>query len=147
MRLAMLGASLSEGSEKEPLLILNGIAIAGIALKSHDGHGLVAPFTVDTGSRPPLLLGRNYWDAHPALAISPAPGSDHTLMRVDAIRLGKFEIDSVPAREPIDGTGILAVKSLGGVLGAPILNRFVMTYDFSQKAMWLKPTAEFSKPF
>jgi hypothetical protein len=147
LRLAPLGSAVVRQAEKEPLIVAGGIAVVGLGMKSQTGGGIGVPMTVDTGSRPPLLLGEGFWGAHPLPAVHGAKWSASRKLTVEAIRLGKFEMRDVPAGKPLQGSGILAVKSLGGVLGAPILNRFLVTYDLSQKAMWVSPLRGFDRPF
>ncbi len=148
VRLAEPGASPLGDSEKIPLLLVDHVPVAILALKSKTDRRITAPFVVDTGSQSPLLLGKGFWDQHPELATSDTRAMGYsTLMHVDAIRLNQFELRGVAAGEPHDPEGVLAIAKLGGVLGAPVLDRFVVTYDYSQKTMWVKPVQDFSRPF
>jgi hypothetical protein len=127
--------------------LVQGIPFTVLQIKAKEGRAITAPFSVDTGSRPSILLGRNFWATRPPLAISNLHGAENDLMVLDAVRIGNQTLQHVPAGEPLHEGGMVASKAVGGVLGAPILNRFIVVYDLSQNAVWIKPTSHLQDPF
>jgi hypothetical protein len=91
-----------------------GIPFAPIGIKTAEGHAAIGIFSLDTGSRPALMLA--------------------------AIRIAHTTMHHVVASRPTKGSGLLASEKLAGVIGGPILNHFVVIYDLPNKAVWMTPS-------
>ena len=143
IRFSQPGAPVPEGVEKLTTSVPQ-VPFAILMLKSQDGHAIAGPFSLDTGSRSPVLLSPSFWTSRPALAISDVHGEQ---MSLDGLRIGSHTLSHVPAGKPSNGSGLLAAKTVGGVLGAPILNRFLVIYDLSRNSVWIKPGPHLSAAF
>jgi hypothetical protein len=146
IHLGASGSPLPRGAEKI-FTIVQGIAFTVLQIKAKEGRDIIAPFSIDTGSRPSILLGRNFWATRPPLAISNLHGAENELMVLDGVRFGSQTLNNVPAGKPLYENGLVAAKSVGGVLGAPVLNRFMVVYDYSRNGVWIKPTTHLHDPF
>ncbi len=67
--------------------------------------------------------------------------------RVRALQIGPFRLEHPVIAFSKDTAGALASSSFDGVLGADILHRFLVTFDYSKSTMYLKKNASFRKPF
>ncbi len=138
VRLAVPGTPPPDGMEKLPSS-MQRIPFTILLVKTKDGHAAAAPFSMDTRSRPALMLSHNFWASRPQLATSDVIGPEGERFILDAIRLGHATLDHVNVLEPLHEAGLVASKTVGGVLGAPTLNQFIITYDLPQNNVWIKP--------
>jgi hypothetical protein len=71
------------------------------------------------------------------------------LGRVQSLLLGRFEIDNPMAALPQDTNtkGVLASPEFDGVIGAEILRRFKVIFDYSRERMILEPNKRFSESY
>ena len=111
------------------------------------GKAAPGPYTLDTGSRPALLLTRPFWAKRSAPATVGAADSRQERFILSGCLLGSYILHNLPVREAFQGSGMLAAGSVGGVIGGPMLNRFIVTYDMSKQQVWLKPGKRLSEPF
>jgi hypothetical protein len=121
-----------------------------IAIETTDGQSETMPAVVDTGSIPTLLLGKPFLDVHKPIAVGHQElhktANSYMTMTVNALELGA-EFHDVPAEESLDPGDVLRSKLIGAIIGAPLLNRFVITYDLGKNAMYAERTKDFDKPF
>jgi hypothetical protein len=117
-----------------------GIPFAPLGIKTADGHAAVGLFSLDTGSRPALMLSDPYWSKQPLLASEGAAEVETEKLTLSAIRIGHTTMHRVVATRPAKGSGLLGSEKLAGVIGGPVLNHFVVIYDLPNKAVWMTPT-------
>ena len=69
--------------------------------------------------------------------------------RINAIKLGKFNLEGVTASFPdtLYFEGITTYKSRNGSLGSQVLKRFYSTFDYKNKRLRLKPNRNYNDPF
>ena len=67
--------------------------------------------------------------------------------RAYLIEIGNFQIDSVTMSYSEDKSGSLSHSSHVGLLGNEILERFDVIIDFKNNDLYLKPNADYNKPF
>jgi|GEM_PF-4858906 len=147
VRIAASGAAVSSAARPMQVVTALHLPIGFVQMRTDSSGSIVVPFQIDTGSMPALLLGKPYFDGHAHLATSkPIHRTDDVLMTVDSIRFGE-ELHNVPAGEPLHPNGVLATRQLGGYLGAPVLNRFVITYDLGRSVMYVTPLPDIARPF
>jgi hypothetical protein len=111
-----------------------------MSLKNAEGHASLAMFSLDTGSRPALMLSRPFWSKQPPIATLGEPDPQNGSFTLPAIRIAHTTMTKVLAFEPQAGSGLLASKTLGGVIGGPLLNHFIVTYDLPNNSVWMTPS-------
>lgn len=139
VRLAPSGTPVLTGAEKILSAMLHFVPFTILQVMTKDGHAVPGPFSIDTGSRPAIMLSRNFWASRPPLAISNVHGSENELMVLDEFRFGSLTLHHVPALEPAHEGGLVAARTVGGVIGAPVLNHFLIVYDLLKNEIWIKP--------
>jgi hypothetical protein len=144
--LAQPGTPAPAGTEKL-FTSMQGVPFTILQVMTKEGHAVLGPFSIDTGSRPAIMLSRNFWASRPPLAVNDIHGAENELMVLDGFRLGSYTLQHVPALEPLHEGGLVAAKTVGGVIGAPILNRFLVVYDLPKNAVWIKPASNLRDSF
>jgi len=66
--------------------------------------------------------------------------------RVQAIRLGGFVVSVALTQFSQDTSGIFAVPYITGTIGAQMLRRFTVVFDYPQGQMILEPNEHFGDP-
>jgi hypothetical protein len=140
VRLAPSGTPVPAGAEKLSSAMLHVVPFTILQVMTKEGHAALGPFSIDTGSRPGIMLSRNFWASRPPLAVSDIHGEENEQMFLDGFRLGSYTLHHVPALEPLHEGGLVAAKAVGGVIGAPVLNLFLVVYDLPKNEIWIKPT-------
>lgn len=139
VRFTAPGTAVSGSAEKLNTSMM-GIPFTILMLKTVDGHTEVGPFSLDTGSRPSLILSRPFWSKRPALATSGNANPQAETLSLAAIRIGHTTMSDVPAIEPQHGSGLVVSEKAGGVIGGPLLNHFIVVYDVPNNSVWLTPS-------
>lgn len=139
IRFSRPGTSPSASADKLITSIL-GIPFAPLSIKTADGHAAFGLFSLDTGSRPALMLSGPFWSNQPLLATEGAAEVQTEKLTLSAVRLAHTTMHHIIATRPERGSGLLASVKVAGVIGGPILNHFVVTYDLSSNAVWMTPT-------
>lgn len=67
--------------------------------------------------------------------------------RVRAIQIGSISIENPVVDFSQDAKGALATDAYSGILGAEILCRFNVVFDYAKKQVFLEKNAHFSRPF
>ncbi len=105
-----------------------------------------------------MVLSRKFLEAHPAIAaghpyvdipsVKAVGGTiDIQALRLTGLELGPFHFTSPIAAVPRDTTGVLAIPDLAGFIGAGILSRFTVDWDYEHKTMSLTPNHRYAEPF
>lgn len=110
--------------------------------------GLEGEFTLDTGSVAPLIMRAPFVRQHDLLSrykvSSPVDIGGGLLARV--AHSGVFMFGPIAIKKPLvlltsSPKGPLASMDTAGNIGAPILKRFTVTFDYAHKRIYLKPNA------
>lgn len=114
-------------------LILDTGAGHPISLETHDG----IPFTV-----PPLKIAAN-------LGVGLTGPINGYLSRVNAVKVGKYELKDVVAAFPNYQDVAAKISSIArnGNMGNSILKRFIVVFDYSRSSIYLRPTISLKAPF
>lgn len=135
--------------EKKPYLVTE--------ITLSDGRKIPVKLIIDTGAGHPISL-ENYKGQPfevPQVNIAANLGVGLTgaitgyIGRIPSIKLGKYTLNNVIASFPDHshvGAKVLSV-SRNGNMGNSILKRFDVTFDYSSKVMYLKPSAMLKEPF
>ena len=111
--------------------------------------GLEGEFTLDTGSGAPLIMRSPFVMQHDLLSrykvSSPVDLGGGLSARV--AHSGVFMFGPIAIKKPLvlltsSPKGPLASMDTAGNIGAPILKRFTVTFDYAHKRVYLKPNAE-----
>jgi hypothetical protein len=115
-----------------------------------------AVFALDTGQGGALTVFRRYADDNRLLEgrrTSRAQGGgvggtiETTTATLRSVTLAGFEVKDVPTSFHRDDVGgAFDTAKLAGNLGAGILNRFRVTFDYAHDCLWLEPGAGFAEP-
>jgi hypothetical protein len=128
-------------SVRAEVLTQNGTAITGI-------------FLIDSGATTAIWLTRTFSEAHPEFLsaqetievpnVVVVGGELSTrLGRVPAIRLGGFQISMPLTQFSQNSSGIWATPDLAGIIGAEMLRRFRVIFDYPHGEMILEPNEHF----
>lgn len=128
------------------------------ALISVAGQQLRGKFTVDTGSTGSVGLARPFVEKHDLLNsgidLIPSPfglgvgGESRSMLgRLDSLRLGNFKFDNVIAGFSQNEAGSMSDPNAAGIIGAEILRRFHVVFDYSNQVIYLEPNGDQSDAF
>lgn len=129
-------------------IVFNGNA--AIAEGSYDG--VAGKFQIDTGSRSALTLdapfvAANHIGANATRAVDAVDGwgvggpSRSHVMRGGILKIGTDIVVAHPVvGMGLDTGGAFADPTLSGNIGGGVLKRFVVTFDYANNTMYLKPT-------
>lgn len=132
-----------------------------------DGHlpavhgaidGIAGKFHIDTGSRSTVDLMRpfvekHHLDEHFTGGIEGVSGwgvggpARSRIVRGKLLRLGEVEIQQPIIELSRQGKGAFSDRYVAGNVGAGILKRFNVTFDYGRQTMVLEPNANSSQPF
>lgn len=114
--------------------------------------GIPARFNIDTGSRSEVTLTRPYVEANrlrqrTPQSITTTDGwgvggpSRSQVARVPSLELGGITVPDVIAGLNMQAKGVFSDANFDGNIGSGLLKRFVVTFDYSHRMMYLKPLA------
>lgn len=113
-----------------------------------------AQFWLDTGNSGAVLLHAQAGLAPPrdATAVTTIGwgigGAIHgRLARARSLRLGGIALAAPALRVLEDDEGALATPGLAGNIGGAVLGRFLVTFDYARRTVWLAPNARIEAPF
>jgi predicted aspartyl protease len=133
--------------------VLNVAATVDVA-----GRAVASRFIVDTGCNCEVAANAPFTRAHRLIEASPkllsppsgsrgAGGETSAVMgRVAGLAIGDVQLKSVIALFGRDSVGALADSDSAGQIGGGLLRRFVVTFDYRGKTMWLDKTPGFDRP-
>jgi hypothetical protein len=122
---------------------------------AQDGTAITGNFLIDSGATTPLWLTKAFSDAYPEFLLAQetvevpnvvAVGGELSarLGRVPAIRLGGFVVSRPLTQFSQNTSGILATTDLAGIIGAQMLLRFTIIFDYPRGEMILEPNEHFA---
>ncbi|HEX8128483.1 MAG TPA: aspartyl protease family protein [Pyrinomonadaceae bacterium] len=143
--------------ERIPLEINKGHIFVSATLALPDGKSVESTLLVDTGFRTGLTLNTPFVAEHGLLASVPKKldflkavgvGGEYSLAvaRIRSVRLGHHTIASPVVALSRAESGVLAGGDFDGIIGAEILRRFKVIFDYSRRQMILEPNAHFDQP-
>jgi len=105
-----------------------------------------------------MILSKAFLSAHPGLiaeshlvdapAVTAVGGIIRfKLAKVPHLILGIFHFSEVVAAVPDASSGVLANANIAGFIGAGILRRFTVTWDYTHSIMFLQPNRALQAPF
>jgi len=148
--------SYSGSGQRLPLqFIWNDIPTVRVEVVTQDGTAITAAFLVDSGATTAIWLTKAFSVAHPEVLSAQdttevpkvvAVGGELSarLGRVQAIRIGGFEVSMPLTQFPQNTSGIFATPDIMGVIGAQMLRRFTVIFDYPHRQMILEPNEHFS---
>ncbi len=140
VRLSQPGTPLDPLANKIAASFISGVPFSLVGVKGADGHAVVAHFSLDTGSRPTLLLSQPFWSSRPPLATTLPKEPLSGKLTLSAIRIAGRTMRNIAAIEPDQASGLLASSRVGGVMGGPLLRHFIIVYDLPSQSIWMTPS-------
>lgn len=150
--------SYSGSGQRLPLHFLwDNIPSVQAEVLAQDGTATRGTFLIDSGATTAVWLTRAFSGAHPEFLLAQetvevpnvvAVGGELSarLGRLAAVRLGAFEISMPLTQFSQNTSGILATPDLAGIIGAQMLRRFTIIFDYTHREMILEPNEHFSEP-
>jgi hypothetical protein len=152
------GYCYSGSGQRLPLqFVWNDIPTVHAEVVAQDGRAIDGVFLVDSGATTAIWLTKAFSEAHPEVL----PGHDTVevpkvvavggeltarLGRVQAIRLGGFVVSMPLTQFSQNTSGIFAAPDITGTIGAQMLRRFTVIFDYPHGQMILEPNEHFGDP-
>jgi hypothetical protein len=143
--------------EQIPFEIKNGNIFirANVVLPNSDR--ITGKFLVDTGWRAALSLNSPFVRDHKLRVMTATivamtgvgiggPVTD-AIGRISTLEIGRNAIKNPVASFSEASSGIQAQNDFAGIIGAEILRRFTVVFDYPQRRMFLQPNAHFDEPY
>lgn len=143
--------------EKVPIEIINNKPYTNIQLLTKNMGSVTAKVVIDNGAshaisletlnEKPFPVPENAIEANLGIGLSgPISGS---LSRIPELKIGSFILKDVISSYPIydDAAAKTILLNRNGNLGADILNRFNITFDYNNEAMYLRKNANYTRTF
>ncbi|WP_276495806.1 aspartyl protease family protein [Pontibacter litorisediminis] len=144
-------------AEEYPLQIEDAKPYLYATVRQYNGDSLDVKLIVDTGASHSISL---YLPTNERLALPPKVmqaylgrglGGDINgkIGRLEGFKLGKYEMENLPASYPDEEAVELAFNIAGrnGNLGSDILKRFTVIFDYPHQKITLIPNRRFKEPF
>lgn len=139
-------------------LTVDGLCFTDASVLSPDGRWVRGTFIVDTGVRMALLLNGPFVDKNELLmaekrvprasvGVGVNGETKGDIFRVSQIELGGFYLSDVMSVASRDDVVIESEDPLAGIIGADLLRRFRVTFDYPHKQLILEVTPETYAPF
>ncbi|HJR08151.1 MAG TPA: aspartyl protease family protein [Pyrinomonadaceae bacterium] len=143
--------------EEIPLDINKGHVFVSSTLSLPDGNSVVVDLLVDTGFRTGLTLNTPFVTQHSLLTSVPKKidpvkavgvGGEYKIAvaRIKSLKLGRYTINSPVVGLSRAESGVLSGGNYAGIIGAEILRRFKVIFDYSRRRMIIEPNAHFDQP-
>ncbi|PYU44460.1 MAG: hypothetical protein DMG53_16465 [Acidobacteria bacterium] len=150
--------SYSRSGQRLPLqFIWDNIPSVRAQVVAQDGTAITGIFLIDSGATTALWLTKAFSEAHPEFLSAQetmevpnvvAVGGELSarLGWVPAIRFGGFLVSMPLTQFSQNTSGILATPGLAGIIGAQLLRRFTVIFDYPHGVMILEPNEHFGDP-
>ncbi len=150
--------SYSGSGQRLPLqFIWDNIPSVRAQVLAQDGTEVSGVFLIDSGATSALWLTKAFSNAHPEFLSAKdtievpnvvAVGGELSARVgwVPAIRLGGFVVSMPFTQFSQNTSGILATPDLAGIIGAQMLRRFTVIFDYAHREMILDPNEHFGDP-
>lgn len=143
--------------ERVPLVLINNKPYADIGLELPGQGRMTARVVVDNGASHALSLETLSGKAFPLpagtvaanLGVGLSGPISGSLGRTDILQLGSFTFRDVVTAYPVYGDTAIStyLKDRNGNMGAEVLSRFNITFDYADSAMYLRRNETFKRPF
>jgi predicted aspartyl protease len=141
-----------------PIKFYGGTPFVEAEFKTASGEKVPALFLVDSGTTGELILNKNFLDAHPSIAMGhpfvsvpavTAVGGAIAMkaLRISGLDLGPFHLAGPVAAVPDEVLGVLGDHGIAGFIGAGILSRFTVDWNYRGLTMTLTPNRLWGAPF
>jgi predicted aspartyl protease len=152
------GSGPSTSGTAIPIMFCGNAPYVEATFETATGEKVSARFLVDSGTAGDLILSRKFLDSHPSITkghlfvntppVTAVGGSIQLeLLRITGLDLGRFHLAAPVAAVPSSVLGALADHNIAGFIGAGILSRFTVDWDYARKTMTLSPNQRYGEPF
>lgn len=147
--------SYSGSGQRLPLqFIWDNIPSVRAEVFAQDGTAISGTFLIDSGATTAVWLTKAFSELHPELLSAAetievenvvAVGGELStrLGRLPAVRLGGLVVSMPLTQFSQNTSGIFATPDLTGVIGAQMLRRFTVIFDYAHREMILEPNEHF----
>ncbi len=144
-----------KGYSSLPVIVSGNMALVQLAVGGADGKPVKGLFLIDSAGMGNIVLKKTFVDANPSLrpkklvgipsVTEVGGGVDFASGSLGLLEFGDYSLHNLQA-------GVLRTENPGfpavaGILCTGILRRFDVIFDFPHAKLWLKPNANFDKPF
>ncbi len=143
--------------ERVPIEILGYKPYVNVELESPGHQTLTLKMLVDNGASHAISLERLNEKPFPVpvssisanLGVGMSGPIDGSIGRVSSLKVGTVLLKNVLASYPVydDVAAKVILKDRNGNLGADVLSRFNITFDYEDHSMYLKKNGQFNRPF
>lgn len=141
-----------------PIQIYGDVPFVEATLQGEDGEKVTGLFFVDSGTTGAMMLNRKFLEAHPQLlakahfvdtpTVTAVGGKIHSSrVQIPQVNVGPFVFSEVVAGVPDTSVGVLSNASVSGIIGAEVLRRFTVTWDYTNKRVFLLPNNTLKETF
>jgi predicted aspartyl protease len=144
--------------EPIPLEIVRGNILVSASFTMPDGKRRPGKFLVDTGWRSALTFNAPFAASQHLAAMAPktvdavtgmgigGPTVD-TMARIPSLKLGRYTIENFVGNFSHAKSGVLSQTDFAGIIGAEILRRFTVVFDYPHQRMILDPNSTSTAPY
>lgn len=141
-----------------PLEIVRGNILVAAELTMPNGNTASGTFLIDTAWRSSLTLTSPFVASHNLLTITPRTidavtgmgiggATVDTIGRMPSLKLGRHTLENFVADFSHAKAGVLSQGDFAGVIGAEILRRFKVIFDYPRGRMIIEPNGTFRAPY
>ena len=141
-----------------PVEILDNVPYIMATIIGAGGKAVSARFLLDTGTRGALTLNRKFLEAHPEITtgrkyvrvpkvVAVGGGIEAQDIRIAGLTFGRYKVSEPVAFVPDRPIGGLVAHDIAGMIGADIMRRFLITWDYKGKQLWLVPSKHLKDDF
>lgn len=143
--------------ERVPIEIESNKPYVNIDIESPDYGKMTIKTLLDNGASHAISLERLKEEPFPVptssipanLGVGMSGPIDGNIGRISSLKIGEFTLKGVLASYPKydDVAAKVILKDRNGNLGADILSRFNITFDYADNSMYLRKNGQFNRPF
>ncbi|HYP06392.1 MAG TPA: aspartyl protease family protein [Bryobacteraceae bacterium] len=147
---------IGDGAAAIPIAVKDGVPYAPVEIPLANGPVISGRFLIDSGWSGAILFSSPFLREHPELLegerkdlapVDVVGGKMATKFgRIPSFRLGPFTFKEPMAVFTINGAGILNTPGVGGLIGAALLKRFHVIYDYAAQRMLLTTGSSLNDP-
>jgi hypothetical protein len=150
--------SYSGSGQRLPIqFIWDNIPSVRAEVVAQDGTAITGVFLVDSGATTAVWLTKAFTEAHPEFlsehetievpnVVAVGGELSARLGRLSAVRLGGFLVSMPLTQFSQNTSGIFATPNITGTIGAQMLRRFTVIFDYARREMILEPNEHFGDP-
>jgi hypothetical protein len=144
-------------AEPVPLEIDRGNVFVRANAVLPNGERVPGKFLVDTGWRAALSLNSPLVRDHKLRVMTTTVVATtgvgiggpvtNPIGRINALEIGRYAIKNLVADFSEATSGLQSQNDFAGIIGAEVLRRFTVVFDYPQRRMFLQPNAKFDEPY